>query len=68
MRRSTERMSTSSISMNLGRDSSAGGVNWALNQDDNFKALVFDLLYDRKFPNWKSDPGSKVRLSERRGH
>ena len=38
----------------LGKGRSAGGVNWALNQDDNFKALVFDLLYDRKFRNWRA--------------
>ena len=38
----------------LGKGRSAGGVNWSLNQDDNFKGLVFDLLYDRKFRNWRA--------------
>lgn len=36
----------------LGKGRSPGGVNWSINQDDTFKALVFDLLYDRKFSNW----------------
>lgn len=34
------------------REGRPGGVYWSLNQDENFKALVFDLLYDRKFSNW----------------
>ena len=38
----------------LGKGRNSGGVNWALNQDENFKHLVFDLLYDRKFRNWKA--------------
>lgn len=31
----------------------SGGVNWSLNQDDSFKHVVFDLLYDAKFQNWR---------------
>ena len=38
----------------LGKGRSPGGVNWSLNQDESFKGLVFDLLYDRKFRNWKA--------------
>ena len=38
----------------LGKGRSPGGVNWSLNQDETFKGLVFDLLYDRKFHNWKA--------------
>jgi hypothetical protein len=30
-----------------------GGVNWCLNQDDAFKHLVYDLLFDHKFQAWK---------------
>ena len=30
-----------------------GGVHWSLNQDDSFKHLVFDLLYDGKFQSWQ---------------
>ena len=37
----------------LNKGKSAGGVNWCLNQDDSFKHLVFDLLYDGKFRNWR---------------
>ena len=29
-----------------------GGVAHTLNQDENFKNLVYDLLYDGKFKNW----------------
>lgn len=36
----------------LGKGKNAGGVYWSLNQDDSFKHLVFDLLYDGKFQNW----------------
>ena len=28
-------------------------MNWSLNQDDSFKHLVFDLLYDGKFRSWQ---------------
>ena len=37
----------------LNKGKSAGGVNWSLNQDDSFKHLVFDLLYEGKFLNWQ---------------
>jgi hypothetical protein len=30
----------------------SGGVLYALNQDDSFKHLVYDLLFDGKFSNW----------------
>lgn len=36
----------------LGKGRGAGGVNWTLNQDEPFKHLVYDLLYDGKFQNW----------------
>ena len=38
----------------LGKGRGAGGVNWAMNQDTTFKELVFDLLFDRKFRNFKA--------------
>ena len=37
----------------LNKGKSAGGVNWSLNQSDSFKHLVFDVLYDGKFKNWR---------------
>ena len=37
----------------LNKGKNAGGVNWSLNQDDSFKHLVFDLLYDGKFQSWQ---------------
>lgn len=37
----------------LNKGKNAGGVNWSLNQDDSFKHMVFDLLYDGKFQNWR---------------
>ena len=37
----------------LNKGKSAGGVNWSLNQSDSFKHLVFDILYDGKFKNWR---------------
>ena len=37
----------------LNKGKGAGGVNWSLNQDDSFKHLVFDVLYDGKFKNWR---------------
>lgn len=37
----------------LNKGKSAGGVNWSLNQAESFKHLVFDLLYDGKFQNWR---------------
>jgi hypothetical protein len=36
----------------LGKGKGAGGVYWSLNQDEPFKHLVYDLLYDGKFQNW----------------
>ena len=36
----------------LGKGKGPGGVFWSLNQDDSFKNLVYDLLYDGKFQNW----------------
>ena len=36
----------------LGKGKSAGGVYWSLNQDEAFKHLVYDLLFDGKFQNW----------------
>ena len=37
----------------LNKGKTAGGVYWSLNQDDSFKHLVFDLLYDDKFQSWQ---------------
>ena len=37
----------------LNKGKTSGGVNWSLNQDDTFKHLVYDLLYDGKFRNWR---------------
>lgn len=37
----------------LTKGRNAGGVFWSLNQDQSFKHLVFDLLYDGKFRNWQ---------------
>ncbi len=37
----------------LTKGRNAGGVNWSLNQDDSFKHVVLDLLYDGKFQNWR---------------
>ena len=36
----------------LGKGRNAGGVYWTLNQDESFRNLVFDLLFDGKFRNW----------------
>lgn len=36
----------------LQKGAKPGGVNYALNQDDSFKHLVFDLLFEGKFSNW----------------
>ena len=36
----------------LGKGQGAGGVYWSLNQDEAFKHLVYDLLYEGKFRNW----------------
>lgn len=37
----------------LSKGEKAGGVAWTLGQDDTFRALVFDLLFDGKFKNWR---------------
>ena len=37
----------------LNKGKNAGGVNWSLNQDNSFKHLVFDLLYEGKFLSWQ---------------
>lgn len=37
----------------LNKGKNPGGVNWSLNQDDSFRYLIFDLLYDGKFRNWQ---------------
>lgn len=36
----------------LGKGTNPGGVQYALNQDDSFRGLVFDLLLQDKFRNW----------------
>lgn len=36
----------------LGKGKGPGGVHYALNQDEPFKHLVYDLLFDGKFSNW----------------
>jgi hypothetical protein len=36
----------------LGKGKGAGGVNYSLNQDEPFKHLVYDLLFEGKFSNW----------------
>jgi len=37
----------------MGRGIKPGGVAYALGQDDAFKGMVFDLLLDGKFRNWR---------------
>jgi hypothetical protein len=37
----------------LAKGAKPGGVAYALNQDEGFKRLVFDLLFDGKFRNWR---------------
>ncbi|MGP1394593.1 MAG: hypothetical protein ACTS3R_03685 [Inquilinaceae bacterium] len=37
----------------LNKGKNPGGVNWSLTQEDSFKHLVFDLLFDNKFSNWR---------------
>ena len=37
----------------MAKGAKAGGVAYALNQDEAFKNLVFDLLFDGKFRNWR---------------
>jgi len=36
----------------MAKGAKPGGVAHTLNQDDNYKHLVFDLLFQRKFKNW----------------
>lgn len=36
----------------LSKGTNPGGVAYTLNQDDSFKHLVFDLLFQGKFKNW----------------
>jgi hypothetical protein len=36
----------------LGKGTRPGGVAYGLNQDENFKKIAFDLLFDDKFKNW----------------
>ena len=43
----------------LGKGRGAGGVNHAINIDDSFRSLVFDLLYDGKFRNFAQIRGLK---------
>jgi hypothetical protein len=37
----------------MAKGTKAGGVAYSLNQDEGFKHLVFDLLFDGKFKNWR---------------
>ena len=37
----------------LNKGKKAGGVNYTLNQDEGYKQMVFEMLYDGKFRNWK---------------
>ena len=37
----------------IAKGASPGGVAHALNQDDGFRRLVFDLLFQGKFKNWR---------------
>lgn len=37
----------------LAKGAQPGGVAYALNQNDTFRHLVFDLLFEGKFRNWK---------------
>jgi hypothetical protein len=37
----------------LSKGTNPGGVAYALTQDESFKHLVFELLYEGKFVNWK---------------
>jgi len=44
----------------IAKGAKVGGVAWSLGQDDAFKHLVFDLLYDGKFKNWRQIRELKV--------
>ncbi len=37
----------------LAKGEKPGGVAWSLNQDDNFRRIVFDLLFEGKLESWK---------------
>lgn len=37
----------------LGKGASPGGVRWAMENNDDLKRLVFDLLHDRKFTSFR---------------
>ena len=37
----------------LAKGKTPGGVAWSLNQDEGFKQLVFDLLFEGKFKAWR---------------
>jgi hypothetical protein len=37
----------------LSKGEKAGGVAWSLNQDEHFRQIVFNLLFDGKFENWR---------------
>jgi hypothetical protein len=37
----------------LSKGTTSGGVSYVLNQDEGFKHLAFDLLFDGKFRNWR---------------
>jgi hypothetical protein len=37
----------------LAKGERPGGVAYALKEDDRFRGLVFDLLFDEKFRNWR---------------
>jgi hypothetical protein len=37
----------------LAKGTQPGGVAYSLNQDEGFKHLAYDLLYDGKFRNWR---------------
>jgi hypothetical protein len=37
----------------LSKGEKPGGVAWSLNQDEHFKQIAFDLLFDGKFENWR---------------
>lgn len=37
----------------IGKGEKPGGVAWSLNQDERFKQIVFDILFDGKFENWR---------------
>lgn len=49
-------------------EQSPGGVGWTLNNDDGFRGVVFDLLFDGKIESWKEVRALKhVYASEEAG-